>query len=49
MAGISYLLFQGLNALLNKPQRAEPGKNFAHTLKKLTEEQTRGVTETIGR
>jgi len=30
--GVSYLLFKGLNALFNKPQKKEPGANYHKTL-----------------
>jgi hypothetical protein len=39
--GISYVLFKGLNALFNKPQHKEPGRNFHKAMEKLSEAEAK--------
>ena len=34
--GVTYLLFKGLNALFNKPQKKEPGANYNKTLSEIS-------------
>lgn len=36
--GVSYMLFKGLNALFNKPQKKEPGSNYQNMLDKVKPE-----------
>lgn len=36
--GVSYILFKGLNALFNKPQKKEPGTNYHKAIEKLKAE-----------
>lgn len=36
--GVSYILFKGLNALFNKPQKKEPGTNYHNAIEKLKAE-----------
>lgn len=45
--GVSYVLFKGLNALFNKAQHKEPGKNFHKALEKLNEVEARQAAPTI--
>ncbi|QKJ28363.1 DUF4099 domain-containing protein [Mucilaginibacter mali] len=39
--GVSYVLFKGLNALFNKPQHKEPGRNFHQAMEKLSEAEAK--------
>jgi hypothetical protein len=45
--GVSYVLFKALNALFNKPQHKEPGKNFYKAKEKMTEAQAKQAAPTI--
>jgi len=45
--GVSYVLFKGLNALFNKTQHKEPGKNFHTALEKMSEAQARQAAPAI--
>jgi hypothetical protein len=47
--GISYVLFKGLNALFNKPQHKEPGKNFHKVFEKLNEAEVRQAAPNVER
>lgn len=41
--GVSYVLFKGLNALFNKPQHKEPGRNFHKAFAQLSETEAKQV------
>jgi hypothetical protein len=45
--GVSYVLFKGLNALFNKAQHKEPGKNFHKAMEKMSEVQARQSTPSV--
>jgi len=45
--GVSYMLFKGLNALFNRTQHKEPGKNFHKALENLKEAEARQAAPTI--
>lgn len=45
--GVSYVLFKGLNALFNKPQHKEPGRNFHKALDKLKNAEANQVAPTV--
>lgn len=45
--GVSYILFKGLNALFNKPQHKEPGKNFYKALSSVQSTQESKATKTV--
>jgi hypothetical protein len=44
--GVSYVLFKGLNALFNKPQHKEPGRNFHKAMENLSEAQAKQAAPT---
>lgn len=39
--GVTYLLFKGLNALFNKPQKKEPGNNFHKAMSEISKAEAR--------
>jgi len=43
--GITYVLYKGLNALFNKPQEKEPGKNYAKALDEFNKQQAKRFSD----
>jgi len=45
--GVSYMLFKGLNALFNKPQHKEPGRNFHKAMAQFSEAEAKQAAPAV--